>query len=94
MSTQDIRIEGTANEVLTKLNVASAAAVSAGKCLIWRAVSEFICHRALRAAEVELNALDDRLLKDIGLSRGDIPKVVSGEFFADTTQARLKSARA
>jgi len=31
-----------------------------------------------RAALRELNALDDRMLKDIGITRGDIPAVVAG----------------
>ncbi|MDX1433853.1 MAG: DUF1127 domain-containing protein, partial [Gammaproteobacteria bacterium] len=34
-------------------------------------------HR-LRVAERQLGALDDRLLRDIGLTRGDIPAVVRG----------------
>jgi uncharacterized protein YjiS (DUF1127 family) len=36
----------------------------------WRAA--FLKHRALRRAEAELKALDDRMLKDMGLCRGEI----------------------
>ena len=72
MSTQDMRIEGTAYDALTKLNSASAAAFAAGQCVIRRALAEFICYRAFRVAEAQLMALDDRMLEDIGLDRGEI----------------------
>lgn len=78
MSTQNIRIEGTAHNALTKLSSAAIAAVTAGKCLIWRAIAEVIWHRALRAAEAELMALDDRMLMDIGLERREIGAVLRG----------------
>ncbi len=75
MNTQHIRIESTAHDALPRLSSASTAAVAAGKCLIWRAMAEFICCRALRAAEAELMALDDRMLMGIGLKRGEIKSV-------------------
>lgn len=46
-----------------------------------------------QAALAELMSLDDRLLKDIGLNRGDIPKVVSGAYFSDNTQIRSQTGR-
>ena len=46
-----------------------------------------------QVATAELMSLDDRLLKDIGLNRGDIPKVVSGEYFTDRSLARVQEAR-
>lgn len=76
MSTHDIQIEGTVDDALTKLNSASKAAIAAGKCLVWRAIADFICYRALQAAEAELMALDDRMLKDIGLDRSEIKSVL------------------
>lgn len=75
MSTQDIRIENMAH-TLTTLGSASTATVTAGKCLIWSAIAELIIYRALRATEAELMALDDRMLKDIGLDRSEIKSVL------------------
>jgi uncharacterized protein YjiS (DUF1127 family) len=46
-----------------------------------------------QVATAELMSLDDRLLKDIGLTRGDIPKVVSGEYFADRSLVNAQQAR-
>jgi uncharacterized protein YjiS (DUF1127 family) len=46
-----------------------------------------------QVAAAELMSLDDRLLKDIGLNRSDIPKVVSGAYFSDNTQIRSQSTR-
>lgn len=38
--------------------------------------STFIRWRRVRQAEYELSQLDDRELSDLGISRGDIPRVV------------------
>ena len=76
MSTQNIRMDGTGYDALTKLISASKTAVTAGKRLIWRRIAETIRSRALRAAEVELLALDDRILMDIGLERSEIKSVL------------------
>lgn len=78
MNTLNIRIEGTAYDPLTRLRSASTAAVTAGKRLVWRAIAELICYRSLRAAEDELMALDDRMLKDIGLERSEINSLLDG----------------
>jgi uncharacterized protein YjiS (DUF1127 family)/ketosteroid isomerase-like protein len=43
---------------------------------LWRRVS----------TETELNALDDRALHDIGISRSDIPAIVSGKYFRDDSR--------
>src|SRR6516225_8213447 len=51
-----------------------AAAAAAGNC--WRA---YIRRRERNAAVRELRALDDRALKDIGITRGEIEWVVDGE---------------
>ncbi|WP_072387261.1 DUF1127 domain-containing protein [Hyphomicrobium sp. CS1BSMeth3] len=39
---------------------------------IERIATEIIRYRAFRTAEKELHALDDRMLKDIGINRGEI----------------------
>jgi uncharacterized protein YjiS (DUF1127 family) len=76
MSTHNIRIECIAYDPLTRLISASIAAVTAGKRLIWSGIVETIRYRALRAAEAELLALDDRTLVDIGLERSEIKSVL------------------
>jgi uncharacterized protein YjiS (DUF1127 family) len=90
MSTQNIPIEGAACDALTNENLksVSTAAVAAGKGLIWRAVTEFIRYRALRAAEAKLYGLDDRMLKDIGLDRSEIKSAL-----LNARQERLNGAR-
>lgn len=51
-----------------------------------RAVMSFLAYRAVRAAMAELSTLDDRTLKDIGLSRGDIRWVVMNAARAPRTE--------
>jgi len=43
-----------------------------------RSVAEVLRYRALRVAEKELHALDDRMLKDIGIDRSEIKSALSG----------------
>jgi uncharacterized protein YjiS (DUF1127 family) len=50
--------------------VASAASTIVG--FVTRIVGGFIRYRSFRAAEKELQALDDRMLKDIGVDRSEI----------------------
>ena len=38
------------------------------------------------ARQDELNALDDHALKDLALDRSDLPAIISGAFFVDTTR--------
>ena len=47
-----------------------------------------VANRALRKAEAELMALDDRMLKDIGLDRSEI-----GSVLMDHVQERRNGAR-
>ncbi|HET6518975.1 MAG TPA: DUF1127 domain-containing protein [Geminicoccaceae bacterium] len=47
--------------------------------LIGRIVAEWRCRRRRAAALRELRAWDDRALKDIGLTRGEIRAAVDGE---------------
>jgi uncharacterized protein YjiS (DUF1127 family) len=48
-------------------------------------VSGVATARRRRIAIRELEAMDDRLLKDIGISRGDIPFLVSNQLSAERT---------
>ena len=45
--------------------------------LIRRAVVSALAYRALRAASARLSTLDDRTLKDIGFTRGEIGSVLA-----------------
>ena len=90
MSTQNIHFqappfEGIAND---KMKSASTAAVAAGKGIFWTAVAEFIRYRAFRAAEKKLHALDDRMLKDIGLDRSEIRSAL-----VNAREERINGAR-
>ncbi|MGH6932736.1 MAG: DUF1127 domain-containing protein [Dongiaceae bacterium] len=66
-SVADLAVSGTTMTVGAAVRVLFAALF--GSFAAWR-------HR--RAAYWELMALDDRMLHDIGLSRGDIPAVIAG----------------
>ena len=39
-------------------------------------IASFIAYRALKAAEAELQSLDNRMLKDIGLDRSEIGSIL------------------
>ena len=74
-------LRGLVGAVLRGLRTAAwAVAATAGKW--WRA---YALRRERSAAVRELHALDDRTLKDIGITRGEIEWVVDGE---DATRLR------
>ena len=74
-------LRGLVGAVLGGLGTAAwAVAATAGKW--WRA---YALRRERNAAVRELHALDDRALKDIGITRGEIEWVVDGE---DATRLR------
>jgi uncharacterized protein YjiS (DUF1127 family) len=50
-------------------------------CRAWRDAASWLRRRRqYHAAVRELAALDERMLKDIGITRGDIPAVARGQF--------------
>lgn len=61
-----IRAEAIANLIVTGWNAVKGA------------VATFNAYRADRRAMAELDALDDQMLRDIGLSRSQIPAAVAG----------------
>lgn len=52
---------------------------------VWSALLRLASRRASRP-DCLLGNLDPHALKDIGLSRGDVPAVISGVFFNDNTR--------
>ena len=62
---------GAAESSLTSSLTGSLAAY------VRRAASDLVRYRAFRKAEKELHALDDRMLKDIGIDRSEIKSVLS-----------------
>lgn len=53
---------------------------------LWQMVRTFRNWQAMRRAEHELNALDDRTLKDIGITREEIHFTVRGRRSAPLSQ--------
>lgn len=49
-------------------------------CRLWQGFAAWVGRDAVYR---ELAALDERELKDIGITRGDIPGIVEGTFFRD-----------
>ena len=49
-------------------------------CRLWQGFAAWVERDAVYR---ELAALDERGLKDIGITRGDIPGIVEGTFFGD-----------
>lgn len=78
MSTQEIRIGGTMHEAARAdtSRAALLAALAAARFRVRQRLTEYIRQRAFRQAEKELMALDERMLRDIGLSRSEIGSAV------------------
>jgi len=58
---------------------------------VFRAMKDY---RRRQRVRDELLQLDDRMLADIGLTRGDIENVVSGRMFSDTEPEQTRSPNA
>lgn len=78
MSTQRIHITGYihTDTAAAKSRSSIRAALDAVVRSVRKMLAGLIRERALRRAEHELMALDDRMLRDIGLSRGEIASAV------------------
>jgi uncharacterized protein YjiS (DUF1127 family) len=78
MSTQRIHIGGYVDDdtALETSRSPALAMLDAIALPIRQMLARFIHERALRRAEKELMALDDRMLRDIGLSRSEIASAV------------------
>lgn len=60
---------------IVKQPVLSAFAGAAAQKL-WLAIAALVAHRTLKVAAAELDALDDRTLKDIGVHRSEITSML------------------
>jgi uncharacterized protein YjiS (DUF1127 family) len=60
-----------------KLPATLTGAASSIASFVTKVVADVIRHRSFRAAEKELHALDDRMLKDIGLDRSEIKSALT-----------------
>ena len=89
MSTQRIHIDGYSGTGTETPRSAATALIDAIVVPVRQMLAGFIRERALRRAENELMTLDDRMLKDIGLSRSEI-----GSAVRNPAEERLNGARA
>ncbi len=89
MSTQRIHIDGYSGTGAETPKSTAKALLDAIVVPVRQMLAGFIRERALRRAENELMTLDDRMLRDIGLSRGEIWSAVR-----NPGEERLNGARA
>jgi uncharacterized protein YjiS (DUF1127 family) len=64
------------------------AAVRALRRQLQRAAAAWREYRRRHRLEQELRGLDRRQLADIGLTRGDVPAVIDGSYFRDSSRRR------
>lgn len=77
MSTQELPItENMSSGRNTSLTAFLRAVLSSAADKARRYLAESIRARAIRQAENELTDLDDRMLRDIGLTRSEIPSAI------------------
>lgn len=88
MSTQRIHIAGYVHSGTEASKSTARGVVDAAVSPMRQMLARFIRERALRRAENELMALDDRMLRDIGLSRSEIASAVR-----NPAEERLNGAR-
>jgi uncharacterized protein YjiS (DUF1127 family) len=90
MSTQRIEIGDYVFDAIPRdtSRPTALAALKAITSRVSRWLAEYIRRRAFRRAEKELMDLDDRMLRDIGLSRSEIASAVR-----NPQQERLNGAR-
>lgn len=88
MSTQRIHITSYVHNTSETSRSMARAVLDAIVLHMRQMLTRFIRERALRRAENELMALDDRMLRDIGLSRSEIASAVR-----NPAEERLNGAR-
>jgi len=72
MSMQKCEIGAPYGDAEGKLPTPLTGAAAAMAGIIMKAVAGYIRYRSFRKAEKELYALDDRMLRDIGINRSEI----------------------
>jgi uncharacterized protein YjiS (DUF1127 family) len=74
MSTQELECGEDSGALVP--GASARAALARARQKIWASIAGYIYRRALRRAESELMMLDDRALRDIGMTRSEIPAAV------------------
>lgn len=76
MSTQELKVGDDSGALVPGSSTALSKILAGAGQKIWECMAVYIYRRALRRAESELMMLDDRTLRDIGMTRGEISAAV------------------
>jgi uncharacterized protein YjiS (DUF1127 family) len=95
MSTQNMQIEaaGYAPVATNSLKSSAGSAIAAAAAYVRSAIAAYIRYRAFKTAERRLMALDDRMLRDIGLDRTEITSALINARGERLNGAQLLEAR-